>query len=598
MTFGPSGHWVHYPVHALIEGFGAGLSICLAFLFLLMIRFGRLPVSCVFLAAGFGLMGALDGTRAVIHHGEISVWLHSLGTFLGGLTVALIWMPARIAQRMNPVLLTISATATGTVIGLASALFPQFLPDMAHPDGISGVGWAMNIVGAVAFGAAALFFVRSSLFGARILCYLFLLFGAAGLAFLATSPWDATWWFWHGIRGAGFALAAVYFYQVLLSVLQDLKIERARFRDFAESTSDWSWETDSDNRFTWLSHQFRDHLNVPAEALIGRTRNELIDPERTGPQWKAHLECLEKRLPFHNFRYEFAFGDGGRRVVSISGRPVFDSAGRFMGYRGTGTNVTRQVEAEEARYAAHRKAEEASRAKSEFLAAMSHELRTPLNAMIGFSETIRAEMFGPLGNKKYAEYVADINLSANHLLVLINDILDITRIEAGKYRVDMAVRSVADLVAAAATIVGPKVDEKAQKLVIDLTPDAPSIIADERAMRQILINLMDNAVKFSSEGGTIAVRSYLRTDGSFVLAVEDSGIGIASEDIPTVLEPFGQVRQSAQISHEGTGLGLALVQKLIELQGGEVEIESTVGVGTVISLILPGMAVEATREAS
>ncbi len=230
-------------------------------------------------------------------------------------------------------------------------------------------------------------------------------------------------------------------------------------------------------------------------------------------------------------------------------------------------------------------AESANRAKSDFLANMSHELRTPLNAIIGFSEVIKLGMFGPLNNR-YREYGDSIHLSGRHLLDLVNDILDISKLEAGQLRLndepvdlDAIVRDCLHFVEMRAAKAGLRLEEA-------IAPDIPLVRADQRKMRQIIINLLTNAVKFTPSGGRVGISLVYIGDG-ITMRIEDSGIGMSPEDIIEALEPFHQVESKVSREVEGTGLGLPLAKRLVELHGGTFEIQSKPQVGTTIIVTIP-----------
>ncbi len=231
------------------------------------------------------------------------------------------------------------------------------------------------------------------------------------------------------------------------------------------------------------------------------------------------------------------------------------------------------------------RAEEANRSKSEFLANMSHELRTPLNAINGFSEIMLREMFGPLGDERYVGYTNDILSSGQHLLELINDILDMSKIEAGKMTLQTEATDAAELVEQCLRIVRGRADERQLQLRADVS-DLPEIELDPRAFKQVVINLISNAVKFTPEGGHVTVRGFLSGVG-VAFQVADTGIGIAAEDLPRLGRPFEQIESQHSKSYQGSGLGLALSRSLIELHGGSLTIESTLGEGTTVSFVLP-----------
>jgi len=256
--------------------------------------------------------------------------------------------------------------------------------------------------------------------------------------------------------------------------------------------------------------------------------------------------------------------------------------GRMLTY----FDVTERKRTEDALSVAKEEAEIANRTKTEFLANMSHELRTPLNSIIGFAEMLKSEVFGPVGDRKYAEYATDIAASGAHLLNVIGDLLDISKIEANRLDLSEAPLDVYELIAFCVRIVGERAADKGLGLTVDSDPDLPRLIGDELRIKQILLNLMSNAIKFTPPGGQVTVRSSLQ-EGSFVVEVADTGIGIAPEDLPKVMAPFQQVRPDFTIAGEGTGLGVHLSLRLAELHGGSLAIDSKVGEGTKAAVRFP-----------
>jgi two-component system cell cycle sensor histidine kinase PleC len=236
---------------------------------------------------------------------------------------------------------------------------------------------------------------------------------------------------------------------------------------------------------------------------------------------------------------------------------------------------------------ARQQAEEASLSKTRFLANMSHELRTPLNAIIGFAEVIQKQMLGPIGNARYAEYVDDIQSSGQHLLSLINNILDMSKIESGSWRIQPEMTDPVEIMEASLRTFRERAEGRG--VFMTMTVDARLFegFVDRQALRQILLNLISNAVKFTPTGGRIEVGAAPLQDGAFSVWVTDTGIGIAPEHIPVVLAPFGQVENDLTRQYEGTGLGLPLVKSLIEMHGGRFEIHSTPGEGTTIRAQFP-----------
>jgi len=385
------------------------------------------------------------------------------------------------------------------------------------------------------------------------------------------------------------------------SVYQEREAQRIlleneqRFRDYAEVASDWFWSTDADLRFQYLSNRILAATGVDPRLLLGRTREEIGQFSEDDEEAQKHLADMRAHRPFRDFRYKYKTGDGRVLWWSVSGKPVFDENGTFTGFRGTGRNVTPETEATQALELSKEQAELANRAKSEFLANVSHELRTPLNAIIGFSEILKNQAFGALGNDRYLSYATDIMESAHHLLSLINDILDLSKIESGAKELYEEVIEIEALIKPLMTLMSPHAQKGDIVLSQDLQPDLPALFADKRKMKQILVNLLSNAIKFTRPGGTVTLKvSYVRGRG-VTFQVADNGIGMATDDLPCALAKFRQIDSALNRKYAGTGLGLPLVSALTHLHGGNLELESEVDRGTTVSVHLPESRVVSNR---
>jgi signal transduction histidine kinase len=272
----------------------------------------------------------------------------------------------------------------------------------------------------------------------------------------------------------------------------------------------------------------------------------------------------------------------GGRVLQIRRRAMPDGAVVSL-Y----SDITERKASEETMVQALSQAELANRAKSDFLANMSHELRTPLNAIIGFAEAVSSELLGPVSDKKQLEYIKDIHSSGLLLLSIINDVLDMSKIEAGKLELTHESVSVQPLIKEAVRMVSERARNRHLALVATVPEEEITVWGDERAIKQIMLNLLSNAVKFSHEGGRIDIRAWLDDAGDLVVEVEDYGIGMAANEIDRALEPFGQAKPAVTKTHGGTGLGLPIAKGLTDAHGGKLVVESTPRQGTLVRILLP-----------
>jgi PAS domain S-box-containing protein len=514
----------------------------------------------------------------------------------------------------------------------------------------------------------------------------------------------------------------------------EVEATQARLADWAGVANDWFWETDADHRFTFISEGVEKATGLKVETLIGRRIDSARVSDDDTPKWRDHIATLAARESFRDFIVGGKQRSGERYYVSVSGKPFSDAEGNFAGYRGTGRDVTAQIEAEhelarqtenfstlienlpvgvtlvdrelrfiafnrpflgiyelgpdeltlgdpfekfiryhaqrgeygpgdiedlmrlrveraqdpephhferkrpngqvveirrvplagggfvttyidvtearqrefdledtrarlerqaqelnEARIEAERArsaADAANRAKSLFLANMSHELRTPLNAILGFSEVTREAMMGPL-DARYRDYAREIHASGQYLLRLINDVLDTSKIEVDRMELHEETVDLADVVGECQRLLRDRVEDGKLTLTAELAADLPGLLADRLRIKQILLNLLSNAMKFTPAGGHIMVTARLPEGGGLDLVVADTGIGMRAEDIPVALEPFRQVENPLTRHYEGTGLGLPLARALVELHGGRLTIDSAPGKGTAVCIWLP-----------
>ena len=506
-----------------------------------------------------------------------------------------------------------------------------------------------------------------------------------------------------------------------------LAANEARFETFVGMSADWIWEQDADLRFTFVSRPKDVELDLFPGDNVGKRRDELDIIITDHEAWRQHLEDIAAHRPFRNLTYARCDNDGTVHHIRISGDPIFGAGGAFLGYRGTGADVTAEIHAIERaksaeakaenaharlitaletitqgfalfdaedrlvmcnrqyldktaatdigwaigkgfeelvranlasgwrgnlpdtdaevghdewiawRLAMHRnppprpfiykgsdgrwlmisekrtaeggtvavrvdvtdlkraeedlriardQAEAAGRAKNEFLASMSHELRTPLNAIMGFAEILKGEMFGPIGVARYRAYADDILASATYLMELVRDVLDMSRIEAGRMDLTIDSINVTPEIGRCLGMVGGAARSASLALKTQIVEPAPMIRADSRAFRQILLNLLSNSVKFTPSGGQVTITVTVDGDQARIV-VADTGIGIPAWALPRLGRPFEQVDNVLQRKKPGSGLGLALSRSLAEMMGGTIVIESTEGKGTQVTLSLP-----------
>lgn len=361
-----------------------------------------------------------------------------------------------------------------------------------------------------------------------------------------------------------------------------------RFREFANLAGDWYFEADEDLRITYLSDGFEAISGMSPDIFMGVswekiTQNALKSlEEEHHAGWIKLLAAWKAGVPVRDHRMLFRFASGIEAPISTTAAPMVDADGRHIGYRGVAKDISTLITAQRIAEAEQKRAEAANRAKSEFIANMSHELRTPLNAIIGFAGVMEQQMFGPIENRRYREYAGDISASGQHLLSLVNDILDLSRIEADRLSHDPELLDLDGEIGRVCTLFR----EDARRLTIrsECEPKDALIWADRRALRQILINLVGNAIKFTPADGEILISGH-QDEIQTVITVTDTGPGMSAEDIEIALEPFGRA-VSPEIAG-GTGLGLPITRRLAEMHGGTLALTSAPGQGCRVCVYFP-----------
>ena len=344
--------------------------------------------------------------------------------------------------------------------------------------------------------------------------------------------------------------------------------------------------TGEDGRYLLVNRQFASFIGIRASRLIGKSPLEA----HGGPVARSLMETdpplLAGRPAPISSEEEIVDRDGEQRVLSASKSVFHGEDGEDSMVVTVWLDITERKRAERDLLAAKEQAELANRSKTEFLANMSHETRTPLNAIIGFSQVIAGEMLGPIGTPKYIGYAHDILVSAEHLLGIINDILDLSKLEAGKLDLAEEVIELSKTMEDLLQLADAKARASEVRIVLRCEGGVPPLLADARKVKQIVLNLLINAIKFSHAGGEVAI--VLRTlSGAVTIEVVDHGIGMDAEEVALAMTRFGQVASAWTRKHDGTGLGLPLAIGLTEIHGGTLTVRSTKGVGTTVTVAFP-----------
>ncbi len=343
-----------------------------------------------------------------------------------------------------------------------------------------------------------------------------------------------------------------------------------------------------DGTRTFVNQSYCRYHGKTKKQLIGRSAYDGLTADDL-KRLKAVYKSLTPENP--TGEYEIAVpGPDGETVWQLwTKRAIFDEDGQVTEYQAVGRDVSDRKRAEALLQAALTEAEQANRAKSEFLATISHELRTPLNAINGFSEMLVGQVFGELGSQKYEEYAEDIRASSTHLLHLVNDILDLSAIEAGEFQLKKESLAIKEIAEDCSRFIVKTAGSKGIRYALSVPENLPPLRVDRRAVKQILLNLLSNAIKFTPEGGRVTLKA-AASNGRHTIKVSDTGQGIAAEKLPGLTKPFVRGETDPHKSQEGTGLGLAIVASLVDFHDGELDIKSKVGKGTTVTVTLPNGA--------
>ena len=367
---------------------------------------------------------------------------------------------------------------------------------------------------------------------------------------------------------------------------QRLTQSEARFKDIAESMSDWIWETDANGVYTYCSERIEDILGYRPEEIIGRKPFDLMPGDEAEKIVVEFAEIYANKSPVKNLENWNLAKDGRRVCLLTNGIPLLDDAGNLIGYRGVDTDITERKLTMEALIEAKEEAEVASQAKSQFLSRMSHELRTPLNAILGYSELMMEAGEDPITENQRGT-LNTIHEAGHHLLSLINEVLDLARIEAGKMEVALKGVDWREVINQCFELTNPAANNKAVYLKIE-SPEmvAPLVYADQQRFKQVLLNLISNAVKYNRQGGEAVVRILEDRQNKLRFEIHDTGNGLTKDQIEQLFQPFNRLAPDDGLL-EGVGIGLVISKHLVELMGGSIGVHSVPGEGSVFWVILP-----------
>ncbi len=440
-------------------------------------------------------------------------------------------------------------------------------------------------------GALAASFAHLPSFLAFLLCHVvpvafcFALHG--GPTFAGTAAMGVAFVVILGLVGRDFNRA----YRSTLALQFRLRDSESRLRDFAAAASHWSWEVDDAFRFTFISDGFERYTGVPVASVLGKRGSEISADVSIRRAATSEIETtMRAQKPFMDVVVPYPLGGGKILHLAVSAKPVLGNDGTFRGYRGVTRDITAQraaeVEAGVMR-SARDFAAAADVAKTQFLANMSHELRTPLNAIIGFSEMMSMQIFGPLGADAYKGYVGHIQDSGRHLLDLVDQLLDMSRIELGQYRLTEEEHSLRALIDICVAMVGATIRVNDVRILVAPIDPEWIVRVDGRALRQVLINLLSNAAKFTPSGGRVEVLAARQSSGEIVIDVVDTGCGLPAAELAMVFQAFRSTADGRARRGGGAGLGLWISRSLMELHDGKLVLQSEEGRGTRATMTIP-----------
>jgi PAS domain S-box-containing protein len=475
--------------------------------------------------------------------------------------------------------------------------------------------WPINMAGALILAVTFGLYSRKSSWQRSAIVGLAALGAIQGLALglQAVYPVSLDTATWTGVTVLIFASELIRQIEVqAVEIINERTVNTSRsvlINSVFEGSFDGIIVTDDVGTIQFANAAAAEILGIRDATMAGTSINGIL-PTPGDDIFNNDLKSVQEgrdHITQHNAPVELALDTTGQREVIIE---LILSESRLLESRGGSRqpnapreinvyklrDITQRKRSEKTIKEATVKALEANRAKSEFLANMSHELRTPLNAIIGFSEIIGTERLGPVGTEKYSEYATDIGDSGHHLLAVINDILDISKVESGTYSLNESICDLGEVLWACEHIIAGTIASQPKQSICEISEDLPPVYADPRLLKQIVLNLLSNAVKFTAPDGRVVLRAFLDDGHRPTIEIEDDGIGIEPHLIPELTKPFYQVAGSLSRTHGGAGLGLALVASHVEMHGGQLEIRSIPDEGTTVTVRLPKSRVRAEAE--
>jgi len=369
--------------------------------------------------------------------------------------------------------------------------------------------------------------------------------------------------------------------------VEELQESRERLSHVIDTVPAMICATDAEGRCVFVNFYQCDFFRIDPKDAAGRPIADLFGDDYAHRHRELDAQVLATGRLQQGFEEIIADRDGQPRVFLTTKAPLHKQTGEVINVVSVSLDITQRKQTDYALARAKDEAESANRTKSEFLANTSHELRTPLNAIIGFAEMMKLELLGPIGNPRYHEYAGDILASAQHLLQIIDDLLDMSSIEAGKLKLEESVVTVPKMLKDVFRLVRGRAEDGQVRLLVSNASKLPLLRADERKLKQVLLNLVSNSIKFTPPEGSVSIVASLNEAGGLRFVVSDTGVGMAEQDIPIAKARFGRVNKSPWLAHPGTGLGLSLAVELTQLHGGTLDINSAIGSGTSVTVDLP-----------